>query len=394
MSAAAAGCSASRSRRMGAEVVGIDPAAENIEVARLHASEAGLAIDYRATTAEALAAEGERLRRGDRAGGRRARHRRRRSSSPPAARMVKPGGLMIAATINRTMKAYALAIVGAEYILRWLAARHPRLRKAGETLRARRRLPRRRPVARRRDRRHVHPHRRPLAPHQRHGRQLHDGRREAAVGWAKARRAVPTRTAPRRGHASLCPPYDAHQNKSYPHPENRSYTHSPSPLAEGRLPEAFVGRSGEWRLGFRLASGGLEARNPPAGESRPPTPCARPRVRERTCPPTAFLPGWERGTRRGSGSYGPGRQPHGAPPAHESGCGTGKPKTAAAGASTSALIRTTRPAFIERPPPLVSREGENRERRVIARLERERGKENLRVQIPPLSSRAQRSTKW
>ena len=126
-------------------------------------------------------------------------------------------------------------------------------------------------------------------------------------------------------------------------PPRKPLLHSlPSPLAEGRLPEAFVGRSGERRLGFRLASGGLEARNPPAGESRPPTPrrgqgCVGERARR---PP--FLLCRERGTRRGLGSYGPGRQPHGAPPAHESGCGAVKPKTAAAGASTSALIRTTR----------------------------------------------------
>ena len=61
MSAAAPGSSPSRSRRLGATVIGIDPSAENIAVARLHADEGGLAIDYRATTAEALAAEGERF---------------------------------------------------------------------------------------------------------------------------------------------------------------------------------------------------------------------------------------------------------------------------------------------------------------------------------------------
>ena len=88
-------------------------------MAKLHAAEAGVAIDYRATTAEALADEGERfdivlamevvehvadlslfVRR--------------------CAEMVKPGGLMIAATLNRTLKSFALAIVGAEYVLRWL----------------------------------------------------------------------------------------------------------------------------------------------------------------------------------------------------------------------------------------------------------------------------------
>jgi 2-polyprenyl-6-hydroxyphenyl methylase/3-demethylubiquinone-9 3-methyltransferase len=105
--------------RLGASVVGADPAAANIAAAKLHAAEAGLAIDYRATTAEALADAGERfdvvlamevvehvadvslfIRR--------------------CAEMVKPGGLMIAATLNRTLKSFALAIVGAEYVLRWL----------------------------------------------------------------------------------------------------------------------------------------------------------------------------------------------------------------------------------------------------------------------------------
>ncbi len=105
--------------RLGAEVVGADPAEANIRAARLHAEQAGLSIDYRATTAEALADGGERfdvvlamevvehvadlalfVRR--------------------CAEMVKPGGLMIAATINRTLKSFALAIVGAEYVLRWL----------------------------------------------------------------------------------------------------------------------------------------------------------------------------------------------------------------------------------------------------------------------------------
>ena len=105
--------------RIGAEVVGADPAANNIEVAKLHAGETGVIVDYRATTAEALVEAGERfdivlameviehvsdvklfIRR--------------------CAEMVKPGGLMITATLNRTLKAFALAIVGAEYVLRWL----------------------------------------------------------------------------------------------------------------------------------------------------------------------------------------------------------------------------------------------------------------------------------
>src|SRR3954452_22172833 len=105
--------------RIGAEVVGADPAINNIEVARQHAPEAGVAVDYRATTAEALADAGERFdivlamevveHVADLS---LFVHR--------CAEMVKPGGLMITATLNRTLKSFALAIVGAEYVLRWL----------------------------------------------------------------------------------------------------------------------------------------------------------------------------------------------------------------------------------------------------------------------------------
>jgi 2-polyprenyl-6-hydroxyphenyl methylase / 3-demethylubiquinone-9 3-methyltransferase len=105
--------------RLGAAVVGADPSAPNIAAARLHAAEAGVEVDYRSATAEALADAGERfdvvlamevvehvadlglfVRR--------------------CAEMVKPGGLMIVATLNRTLKSFALAIVGAEYVLGWL----------------------------------------------------------------------------------------------------------------------------------------------------------------------------------------------------------------------------------------------------------------------------------
>jgi len=105
--------------RLGAQVVGADPAAANVEAARLHAAKSGIEVDYRVTTAEALADANEQfdlvlamevvehvadlglfVRR--------------------CAAMVRPGGLMIAATINRTLKSFALAIVGAEYVLRWL----------------------------------------------------------------------------------------------------------------------------------------------------------------------------------------------------------------------------------------------------------------------------------
>lgn len=105
--------------RLGAKVVGVDPAGENVEVAKVHAEEAGLAIDYRATTAEALADAGEKFDIVI------ASEVVEHVASLPlfvkrSAEMVKPGGLMIVTTINRTMKSFALAIVGAEYILRWL----------------------------------------------------------------------------------------------------------------------------------------------------------------------------------------------------------------------------------------------------------------------------------
>jgi 2-polyprenyl-6-hydroxyphenyl methylase/3-demethylubiquinone-9 3-methyltransferase len=105
--------------RLGAEVVGADASSTNIEVAKLHAAEAAVSVDYRATTAEDLADSGEKFdvilnmevvehvadidlfvaKCGE---------------------MVKPGGIMFVATINRTLKALGLAIIGAEYVLRWL----------------------------------------------------------------------------------------------------------------------------------------------------------------------------------------------------------------------------------------------------------------------------------
>jgi 2-polyprenyl-6-hydroxyphenyl methylase/3-demethylubiquinone-9 3-methyltransferase len=109
-------------RRLGFEVVGIDAADESLDIARAHASGADLEIDYRAETVEALLAAGE-----------------------PAfdvvlalevvehvvepgpfladcARLLAPGGLLIAATLNRTFRSLALAKVAAEYILRWIPA--------------------------------------------------------------------------------------------------------------------------------------------------------------------------------------------------------------------------------------------------------------------------------
>src|SRR5580704_12324160 len=105
--------------RLGAVVVGADPSDTNIAVVRDHAARSGLAIDYRDTTAEALAQAGEAfdvvlamevVEHVADVG----------LFVDLAAAMVKPGGLMFVATLNRTMKSFALAIVGAEYILRWL----------------------------------------------------------------------------------------------------------------------------------------------------------------------------------------------------------------------------------------------------------------------------------
>lgn len=105
--------------RLGAEVVGADPSETNVEIARLHMENSGLQIDYRAETAEALADAGENF---DVVLNMEVVEH---VADVPlfleaTSRMVRPGGLMFVATINRTLKAYALAIVGAEYVLRWL----------------------------------------------------------------------------------------------------------------------------------------------------------------------------------------------------------------------------------------------------------------------------------
>jgi 2-polyprenyl-6-hydroxyphenyl methylase/3-demethylubiquinone-9 3-methyltransferase len=104
--------------RLGAQVIGVDPSASNIAAARLHAEKGHLSIDYRCTTVEqmdlrerfdiVLAMEviehvsdvGMFINR--------------------CAAMLKPGGLMVISTLNRNWKSFALAIVGAEYVLRWL----------------------------------------------------------------------------------------------------------------------------------------------------------------------------------------------------------------------------------------------------------------------------------
>jgi 2-polyprenyl-6-hydroxyphenyl methylase/3-demethylubiquinone-9 3-methyltransferase len=105
--------------RLGARVTGVDAAARNIGVAALHAEKQGLDIDYRQGTAEALARSGvqfdivlaleivEHVADVE-------------LFLKSCGRMVKPGGLLFLSTLNRTAKAWVLAIAGAEYVLGWL----------------------------------------------------------------------------------------------------------------------------------------------------------------------------------------------------------------------------------------------------------------------------------
>lgn len=104
---------------LGASVTGIDPAPNNIAVAARHAEKSALEIDYRNITAEALSELGESfdivtaLEVIEHVEGQKA-------FVATLASLVKPGGLLFLATIDRTMKSFALAIVGAEYVLRWV----------------------------------------------------------------------------------------------------------------------------------------------------------------------------------------------------------------------------------------------------------------------------------
>ena len=105
--------------RLGAMVVGADAAPRNIPVAALHAEQSGLVIDYRVTTAEALAAAGERF---DVV----LNMEVIEHVADPAAyltacqQLLKPGGLMICSTLNRNPKSFLMAIIGAEWVMRWL----------------------------------------------------------------------------------------------------------------------------------------------------------------------------------------------------------------------------------------------------------------------------------
>ena len=105
--------------RLGAQVVGADAAEGNIPVARVHAEEQGLEIDYRHTTAEALAAAGEQF---DAILNMEVVEHVADPLAYLTARqqLLKPGGLMICSTLNRNPKSYMMAIIGAEHVMRWL----------------------------------------------------------------------------------------------------------------------------------------------------------------------------------------------------------------------------------------------------------------------------------
>ncbi len=105
--------------RLGATVVGVDAAAENVAVAALHAERGGLEIDYRQAGAEDLAAAGERFDLVL------AMEVVEHTPDPAAfvaacSALVEAGGAMALGTLNRTVKSFAFAILGAEYLLGWL----------------------------------------------------------------------------------------------------------------------------------------------------------------------------------------------------------------------------------------------------------------------------------
>jgi 2-polyprenyl-6-hydroxyphenyl methylase/3-demethylubiquinone-9 3-methyltransferase len=105
--------------RLGANVTGIDAAAKNIPIAQIHAKQSGLDINYKLATAESLLAEQiqfdvilnmeviEHVKNP-------------KEYVNTCSKLLKPNGLMICSTINRTSKSFFLAILGAEYVLRWL----------------------------------------------------------------------------------------------------------------------------------------------------------------------------------------------------------------------------------------------------------------------------------
>jgi 2-polyprenyl-6-hydroxyphenyl methylase/3-demethylubiquinone-9 3-methyltransferase len=105
--------------RLGADIVGADAAERNIPVAQVHAEQSGLDIDYRFTTAEDMAAAGEQF---DIVLNMEVVEHVANPLSYLTAcqQLLKPEGLHICSTINRNPKSFAMAIVGAEYVMRWL----------------------------------------------------------------------------------------------------------------------------------------------------------------------------------------------------------------------------------------------------------------------------------
>ena len=171
--------------RLGAEVVGIDPSATNVEVARLHAEQSGLAIDYRATTAEALVETGETLRCRARHGGGRAcrghrrlhrrgscvdQARRPASSSPPSTARRRPS------RSRSSARNICCAGCRAARTIMPSSSAPPSSRRRSQQPGLRSRA----------DRRPLQPAHRPLVALGRHGRELHDRGRESARRSAPA----------------------------------------------------------------------------------------------------------------------------------------------------------------------------------------------------------------
>jgi 2-polyprenyl-6-hydroxyphenyl methylase/3-demethylubiquinone-9 3-methyltransferase len=105
--------------RLGAQVTGVDATPRNVEVARLHAEQAGVKAIYLNCAAEDLVAQGQRFDVVL------AMEIIEHVSDVDAfleacSRLLKPGGIMFIATMSRTIKSYAMAIIGAEYVMRWL----------------------------------------------------------------------------------------------------------------------------------------------------------------------------------------------------------------------------------------------------------------------------------
>lgn len=105
--------------RLGAHVTGLDPATRNIEVARAHAASMELGIDYRAQTIESVVAAGESFDMVM------ALEVVEHVADVPSfldalSKAAKPGGLVVMSTLNRSLRAFGAAIIGAEYVLRWL----------------------------------------------------------------------------------------------------------------------------------------------------------------------------------------------------------------------------------------------------------------------------------